>query len=159
MGDAFRFPGAPVSSLDLGGALTEEDQHRKRLRFDDFTLTRFPNGRCKARVQLEWTRDRVFLGEAEGTQTKQGELQACANAAIHAAAAATKDQLTFELKGVKAVRAFDAWVVVASVSAQGLGLDLRLLGAAPSPGTETGRGAVLAVLDATNRVLARFLED
>ena len=132
-------------------------ENRKRLRFDDFKLSRFPNGRCKVWVQMEWTEGRTFLGEAEGTQTKQGELQAAAAATVNAAASAVQGRLELELKGVKAVRAFDAWVVVASVSARATGLDLRLLGVSPSAGSDTSRGAVLAVLDATNRVLARYL--
>ena len=134
-------------------------ESRKRLRFDDFKLSRFPNGRCKVWVRMEWTEGRTYLGEAEGTQTKQGELQAAAAAAVNAAASAVEGRLGLELKGVKAVRAFDAWVVVASVSAQARGLNLRLLGVSPSSGSDTSRGAVLAVLDATNRVLARYLGD
>jgi hypothetical protein len=136
-----------------------EDERRERLRFDDFRLDRFPNGRCVARVGLQWTRGRTFTGEAEGTQTKQGELQAAAKAALNAAADSVWGRVALELKGVKAVRAFDAWVVVVSVSARIENLDFRLLGAFPSPGTDISRGAVLAVLDATNRVLQRYLED
>jgi len=136
-----------------------EDQRRERLRFDDFRLDRFPNGRCTARVGLHWTRGRSFTGEAEGTQTKQGELQAAAKAALHAAQESVQGHVALELRGVKAVRAFDAWVVVVSVSARVDNLDIRLLGAFPSPGTDVSRGAVLAVLDATNRVLQRYLSD
>jgi len=136
-----------------------DDQQRERLRFDDFQLDRFPNGRCLAKVGLQWTRGRTFSGEAEGTQTKQGELQAAAKAAVAAAAESVRGRVALELRGVKAVRAFDAWIVVASVSARVENLDFRLLGAFPSPGVDLSRGAVLAVLDATNRVLQRYLED
>jgi hypothetical protein len=135
------------------------NQRRERLRFDDLELQRFPNGRCLARVVLHWTQGREFTGEAEGTQTKQGELQAAAKAALEAAAASVQGRVGLELRGVKAVRAFDAWVVVASVSARVDGLDIRLLGAFPSPDTETSRAAVLAVLDATNRLIQRYLEE
>jgi hypothetical protein len=139
--------------------LPVDNLRRERLRFDDFQLERFPNGRCMARVGLQWTRGRSFSGEAEGTQTKQGELQAAAKAALAAAGESVQGRVALELRGVKAVRAFDAWVVVASVSARVDNLDIRLLGAFPSPGPDTSRGAVLAVLDATNRVLQRYLED
>lgn len=135
------------------------NQRRERLRFDNLELERFPNGRCVARVVLHWTRGREFTGEAEGTQTKQGELQAAAKAALDAAAASVEGRVGLELRGVKAVRAFDAWVVVASVSARVDGLDIRLLGAFPSPDTDVSRAAVLAVLDATNRLIQRYLEE
>jgi hypothetical protein len=135
----------------------EENERRERLRFDDFRLDRFPNGRCKAQVGLQWTRGRSYTGEAEGTQTKQGELQAAAQAALAAATESVEGRVALELRGIKAVRAFDAWVVVASVSARIDNLDIRLLGAFPIPGPDISRGAVLAVLDATNRVLQRYL--
>jgi hypothetical protein len=134
-----------------------DNERRERLRFDDFRLDRFPNGRCKARVGLQWTKGRSFTGEAEGTQTKQGELQAAAQAALAAASESVRGEVALELRGIKAVRAFDAWVVVASVSARVDKLDIRLLGAFPVPGPDISRGAVLAVLDATNRVLQRYL--
>jgi hypothetical protein len=134
-----------------------DNERRERLRFDDFRLDRFPNGRCKARVGLQWTQGRSFTGEAEGTQTKQGELQAAAQAALAAASESVRGEVALELRGIKAVRAFDAWVVVASVSARVDKLDIRLLGAFPVPGPDISRGAVLAVLDATNRVLQRYL--
>lgn len=134
-----------------------DNERRERLRFDDFRLDRFPNGRCKARVGLQWTKGRRFTGEAEGTQTKQGELQAAAQAALAAASESVRGEVALELRGIKAVRAFDAWVVVASVSARVDKLDIRLLGAFPVPGPDISRGAVLAVLDATNRVLQRYL--
>jgi hypothetical protein len=108
---------------------------------------------------MEWTEGRTYLGEAEGTQTKQGELQAAASATVNAAASAVEGRVKLELRGVKAVRAFDAWVIVACVTAQAKGLNLRLLGVSPSSGSDTSRGAVLAVLDATNRVLAKYLGD
>ena len=137
--------------------MPEENERRERLRFDDFRLDRFPNGRCKAQVGLQWTRGRSYTGEAEGTQTKQGELQAAAQAALAAATESVEGRVALELRGIKAVRAFDAWVVVASVSARIDNLDIRLLGAFPIPGPDISRGAVLAVLDATNRVLQRYL--
>jgi hypothetical protein len=121
-------------------------------------LERFPNGRCRSSVRLGWTQGKVFTGEAEGTQTKQGELQASASAAMNAAASSVGGRLGLELRGVKAVRAFDSWVVVVSVSARSGTLNLKLLGAFPCVGMDTARGAVMAVLNAVNRVLQPYLE-
>lgn len=137
--------------------MTSEEERRERLRFDDFQLERFPNGRCQSRVRFGWTGGKVFTGEAEGTQTKQGELQASAQAALNAASSSVQDRLGMQLRGVKAVRAFDAWVVVVSVSAHPANTSLRLLGAAPCLGNDTSRGAVTAVLNAVNRLLQPYL--
>lgn len=134
-----------------------QDPRRERLRFEDFQLERFPNGRCRSKVRFGWIQGAVFTGEAEGTQTKQGELQASAMAALNAATNSVQNRLGLELMGVKAVRAFDSWVVVASVSARSGTLNLKLLGASPCVGIDTARGAVMAVLNAVNRVLQPYL--
>ena len=136
-----------------------DEKRRGRLRFDDFQLRRFPNGRCSASVRTEWTRGQSFTGEAEGTQTLEGELRAAAEAALMAAVGPAQGRLTLELRGAKAVKAFDAWVVVVSVQATTEKESLRLLGAYPCPDDDTPKGAVMAVMDATNRVLEQYLRD
>ncbi len=135
-----------------------DELRRGRLRFDDFQLQRFPDGRCRVEVRTEWTRGRTYSGVAEGTQTLQGELRAAAEAALEAAAGSVQGMVELELRGAKAVKAFDAWIVVVSVRAGVEGESLRLLGAFPCADEDTPRGAVMAVLDATNRVLERYLE-
>ena len=62
-----------------------------------------------------------------------------------------------ELVGVKAVRAFDAWVVIASVRATAQGRDYRLIGAKACDEDDLTRGAAIAVLDALNRVLEKVM--
>ena len=59
--------------------------------------------------------------------------------------------------GSKALRVFDSWVVVVMVRAWVDETPLQLLGAYPCPDEDTPRGAVMAVLDATNRVLQSYL--
>ena len=72
--------------------------------------------------------------------------------------AAAGKHLHSELLGVKAVRAFDGWVVVVRVYAEVEGRTVRLLGAASCESEEgLGQGAAIAVLDATNRVLEKGL--
>ncbi len=134
-------------------------ESRKRLRFEDFQVVRFPNGRSRVRVRMDWTQGRSFSGESEGNQTLEGEVRAAAEAALEAAAGATGDRVDLDLRGTKALRVFDSWVVVVMVRAWTGEDPLQLLGAYPCPDDDTARGAVLAVLDATNRVLPRFLED
>ncbi len=141
--------------------MTSPADHRVRLRFQEFHLEKFPDGRCRARVRMEWTRGRTYLGEGEGTQTLEGELRAAAQATLEAASDAAGGRVRLELRGVKAVRAFDSWVVVVSVLIRPLdgSEGLRLMGVHPCPDEDTPRGAVMAILDAINRVLERYLED
>ncbi|MBT8397115.1 MAG: hypothetical protein HKO65_12675 [Gemmatimonadetes bacterium] len=134
------------------------DESRSRLKFDDFELVRFPNGRTRVRVRMDWTHGRTFSGESEGNQTLEGEVRAAAEAALEAAAGATGGRLDLDLRGTKALRVFDAWVVVVMVRAWTGEDPLQLLGAYPCPDDDTARGAVLAVLDATNRVMESFLK-
>ena len=132
---------------------------RCRLRFDDFRLERFPDGRCRAAVVLEWTQDRRYEGEAEGTQTQEGEIRAACSATLAAVALSTDGKLALDFRGAKAIRVFDTWVVVVSVKAVADGDARRLMGSYPCPDENRARGAVMASLDATNRLLERYLED
>ncbi|MEQ8329062.1 MAG: hypothetical protein RJQ04_16835 [Longimicrobiales bacterium] len=128
---------------------------RQRLRFDDLTHDVQPDGRCRMSVRLEW-RGRTLEAHVEGLETHQGRLRACAQAALEAAARATEGDVRFDLVGVKAVRAFDGWVVVSRVNAEDPSRNYRLLGSAACEDEEAlGRCTVQAVLDATNRVLER----
>jgi len=70
--------------------------------------------------------------------------------------AAVQGGLSFELLGVKAVRAFDATVVIVSLGVQGDGSGHRVVGSYLTD-TDTPRGAALAVLNATNRILGNRL--
>ena len=137
--------------------MSENGPVRERLKFDDFQLVRFPNGRSRVRIRMEWTEGRSYFGEAEGNQTLEGEVRAAAEAAREAATGATGGKLELDLRGAKALRIFDAWVVVVMVRAWIQSEPVQLLGAYPCPDENTPRGAVMAVLDATNRVLKVYL--
>lgn len=137
--------------------MSDTAERRERLKFEDFQLVRFPNGRSRIRVRMDWTQGRSYSGEAEGNQTLEGEVRAAADAALQAAAGSTDGKLDLDLRGAKALRVFDAWVVVVMVRAWVDETPLQLLGAFPCPDDDTPRGAVMAVLDATNRVLRGFL--
>ena len=106
---------------------------------------------------MAWTGERRFIGEARGIQTMEGEIRASAEAALAAVAQSTGGRLDLTLRGAKAFRAFDAWMVVVSVNARAAEESRRLWGAFPCTDENTGRAAVLAVLDSTNRILERFL--
>ena len=130
------------------------DPKRERLRFESFSLEGFPNGRCSTRVQLEWEGGAVYTGEAEGIKTMEGELRTAALATLKALSTATNGSLTLNLIGVKAVRVFDTWVIIAAARGHNSGEAVRLTGSYTCEEDDVGRGAVLALLNATNRVLS-----
>jgi len=127
-----------------------------RLRFAEFTLDRLPNGRCRARVGLTWKESEQFTGESEGLGSQAGELRTAAEACVRALTDAVQGGMGFELLGVKAVRAFDATVVIVSLAVQGEGSGHRVVGSYLTE-NDTARGAALAVLNATNRILGNRL--
>lgn len=133
----------------LGGAA------QQRLRFHDFGFQRLSNGRCRAKVQLSWTDGRLFQGESEGMTSQAGELRCSALAAVHALERVSEPAVQFELLGVKAVRAFDATVIIVSLSARDTAGARRLVGSFLTD-TDPPRGAALAVLNATNRIMGNY---
>lgn len=128
----------------------------ERLRFEEFAFQRLPNGRCRAKVVLTWADGRRFEGESDGVTSQAGELRCCAAAAVQALERAVQPALALELLGVKSVRAFDSMVVIVSMSARATGEATRLVGSSLSEG-DPPRGAALAVLNATNRLLGNYL--
>jgi hypothetical protein len=128
----------------------------ERLRFSEFTLDRLPNGRCRAQVSLTWRNTDRFAGESEGLASQAGELRCAAQACVNALHDAVKEKVTFELLGVKSVRAFDSTVVIVSLSTHSEGSGHRVVGSYLTD-DDTARGAALAVLNATNRILGNQL--
>lgn len=127
----------------------------QRLRFKEFEFHRLASGRCRAKVVLTWADGRQFQGESDGVISQAGELRCCAEATVRALERVVQPKLGFELLGVKAVRAFDAIVVIVSLSARQESRASRLVGAYLAE-TDPPRGAALAVLNATNRILGNF---
>ena len=115
-----------------------------------------PDGYGVARVVLEHG-DQRHLGEARGVLTREGDLRCGADAALAAIAAATGGDLRLTLVGIKAVRAFDDWIVVSSIEARGAERSHRLLGARAAGPDGMVHAAVLSVLDAVNRIVEHHL--
>jgi hypothetical protein len=129
----------------------------ERLRFAEFTLSRLPNGRCRVHVGLTYKDGAPFNGESEGLASQAGELRCAAEACVSALSVAVQGAVGFELLGVKAVRAFDATVVIVSLAVQEeQGSAQRVVGSYLTD-TDPARGAALAVLNATNRILGNRL--
>lgn len=128
------------------------DPRRQRLRFTNFSFTRTPSAFCTAEVELEWTDGEKFLGRAEGVASPYSDLRLAADATLRAIAGFAKTEISFELVGVKALRAFDANVVIVSIIARRDGATHRLMGCHLAD-EDSLRSAVLATLQATNRIL------
>ena len=126
---------------------------RDRPRFARFRIERLANGRCRAEVVLLWQDKGRIRGSAEGIASPSGELRCAAQACLNALAQGIQDP-AFEVVGVKAVRAFDENVVIVSLATRGLESGPRLVGSCLS-GDRLARGAAVAVLNATNRVIAK----
>lgn len=129
---------------------------RERLRFTGFSIERSPAGRVTCQVVLEWSAGETVTGRAEGQASPVGDCRLGAEAAILALESFTERAITFELVGVKVIRAFDANVVITSLIQKGDDGPERLLGCYLADG-DMVRGAALAVLNATNRILANFV--
>ena len=130
---------------------------RSRLRFDSLEHVTTPDGSGRVSVRLEWAGE-SYEGTVSCLETQQGVLKAASEAAliatIQSSVAMHDAPIDLEVVGVKAVRAFDGWVVVTRVNGQSNGDSLRLLGAAPCEKEDDLPGAaVKAVLNASNRVI------
>lgn len=124
-----------------------------RLKFAEFELDRMTSGRCRARVVLTWQETTEFDGESEGLSSQAGELRCAAEACVIALTKAVKGAVRFELLGVKAVRAFDASVVIVSLAVPEERETHRLVGCYLTADADPTKGAAFAVLNATNRIL------
>lgn len=116
-----------------------------------------PDGSGRVSVRLEWAGE-SFDGTVPCLETQQGVLKAASKAALIATLASTEvagtAPLQLEVVGVKAVRAFDGWVVVTRVNGSAGSDVYRLLGAAPcEKESDLPAAAVKAVLNACNRVM------
>lgn len=116
-----------------------------------------PDGYARVRVALEWGGQR-HVGEAQGVLTREGDLRTGADATLKAVASATGGRLRFGLIGIKAVRAFDSWIVICSVEARGGERHWKLIGARSTDADDMVRGATTAILDALNRVVELHLD-
>jgi len=116
-----------------------------------------PDGSGMVSVTLEWGGQR-YDGSVPCLETPQGVIKAASQATLTATLASTRSEagngIELEVVGVKAVRAFDGWVVVTRINGTSGEERLRLLGAAPCEEEEDlPTAAVKAVLDASNRVM------
>jgi hypothetical protein len=104
-------------------------------------------------VELQTPDAATHLGRADGASSPTGDLRVAAEATLRALERAVPDGHPFELVGVKALRAFDATIVIVAVAPRTAdGAAHHLLGCYLAT-DDVNRGAAIAVLNATNRVL------
>ena len=130
---------------------------RTRLRFDSLEHVTTPDVSGRGSVRLEWSGE-FFEGTVSCRETQQGVLKAASQATLAATlssmAALASDQVHLEVVGVKAVRAFDGWVVVTRINGSAGSDQYRLRGRAPCEREEAPpAAAVKAILNASNRVM------
>ena len=129
---------------------------RGRLRFTGFKFERTRAGACQAEVTLAWTDGRSVTGRASGQSSPLGDYRIAAEAAMNAIEGFVTGILRFELVGVKAIKAFDANVVIVSIHAHREGDIAKLLGCVLAE-TDPIKGAALSVLNATNRLIGNTI--
>lgn len=127
-----------------------------RLRVARIDHRRAADGSGAVEVHLELG-DRTWTGSASGLLTREGDLRMGAEATLAAVTESTAGEFAPSLGGIKAIRAFDSWLVIVSIESEVEEGRLRLLGAEAAEGSDLVRASVLSVLDALNRVLERYL--
>ncbi len=143
----------PSVEIVLSGAARPRSQRRSR--FDSITVEYPGRDRVTARVDLDWD-ERRWTGTAEGVMNAASELRVCASATLRAVEKIVEERATFSVIGVKEIPVFDHMLVVVLV--QSPQVEDRLLGLAIIT-EDRCRAAALAALNATNRVMGRFVED
>ena len=148
---------AKAETGDRPEAVATRDQlRRERLRLGRVEAAHTMTGHCSVEVELEWVDGERVVGRAEGQASTAGDLRIAALAAINALEKFAAGSLAFELTGIKGIRAFDANIVIVSIAVrQGPGPQ-RLLGSYLAE-VDPIRSSVIAVLNATNRVLGNYI--
>jgi hypothetical protein len=141
---------------ESGSAVASAQQKRERLRFTRFSFTRTPTAHCTAEVELEWVNEQKIIGRASGVASPVGDLRLASDATLRAVETFSNGALQFELIGVKTMRAFDSTVVIVSVLYTRADSPQRLLGVHLAD-EDPLRSAVVATLQATNRLLGNYI--
>lgn len=114
----------PTTYVNTNGAA-------QRLRLESCRLERGPVAMSRVSVEFAGPADgQRIVCHQEGSACPGGDLRLAAIATLNAITQATGGALTFELIGVKPVRAFDTTVMMVAVFAQHGGDVTRIVGAA-----------------------------
>lgn len=152
-------PDVPLRAATSGGssissaATPDQTLGRRLLIFEDVEVRRSRQRGVLCRVTL--SRDgQEFIGEAEGHETERSRVELAARATLQAIGGAMKvtgvSERSLALEGAKLLDAFDREFVFVSVAAR-VGREPVVLTGSCEVRESAETGAVLAVLDATNR--------
>jgi len=136
----------PIEALESSAVRAEA--LRRGVVYHSLELVAASGHRVRFAVTLDVNGQHV-VGEEEAADTARTRLQAAARAAVNALDQALPNAV-FQYEGVKIVEAFGEDLVVAGVHVVD-GRDTRLLTGTAAAHESPEQGAVLAVLDATNR--------
>jgi hypothetical protein len=136
--------------------ISREQFRRERLRLARVAATHTTTGTCAVEVELDWVDGERVVGRASGQASTAGDLRIAALAALDALEKFSAGTLEFDLTGIKAIRAFDANIVIVSIAVKRGPGPQRLLGSYLAE-SDPIRSAVIAVLNATNRVLGNYI--
>lgn len=125
-----------------------------RVRFTGFEISRSKAGQTTAEVTLEWD-GKKHVGQSSGPTSPLGDLRISAEACLRALGAYA-GPISFELMAVKHIRAFDSNLAIVSITHRQDGMNYPLVGCYLAK-EDVCRGAAIAVLNATNRVLGNFI--
>lgn len=133
-------------------------QHR-RVRLLSATFQRSADMRCRAEVCLEWN-GAEYRGAHTGVGRGPIDHRVAAEATLEALRLVLRGAVDLRLAGTRAVRAFDHGVVIVSVAVRDpkTRAERSVIGVSLAEGTGAVRGVARAILNATNRQLANFLE-
>jgi hypothetical protein len=126
-----------------------------RVRFTRFDLTRTKSGQTTCEVTLEMD-GKKHIGQSTGPSSPLGDLRISAEACLRALSGMSGG-LEFELMAVKHIRAFDSNLAIVSITHKQDGSSFPLVGCYLAT-DDVCRGAAIAVLNATNRVLGISLQ-
>lgn len=121
-----------------------------RVRFNHFGFVRTQSGQCSAEVTLEMD-GAMHRGKSSGPSSPLGDLRISAEACLRALVALSGTD-EFELLAVKHIRAFDSNLAIVSIGHRQGATMYPLVGCYLAK-VDVCRGAAIAVLNATNRIL------
>lgn len=144
---------AGVAAVPIECVIRASTLQRERVRFDRIERVEERDNQIHIKVCLEWG-GAIHEGSATGERGLAIEIRTAATATIAALEKALGSSLDVRLIGVKQVRAFDAELIVVSVTRN---TDRQKLVGIVVMGEDPRRAAALAVLNALNRTLGNLL--
>ena len=131
------------------GGMPAVAEARRRLYFEDVEVRRSRTKGVACRVTLK-KGDETYVGESEGVENERQRIELASRAALSAIGLAEGEMRQLSLEGCRVIEAFEREFVFVGITAR-MGRNSALLTGSAEVKDSPEQGAVLAVLDATNR--------